>query len=418
MSPFTGRHVLAELTGVDPDWLDDETMVRAALVWALAEAGATVLRTVAHRFEPRGLTVVAVLSESHASVHTWPEHGSAFLDVFTCGDAADPELAAELLARRLGAGALHRRTVDRGTVDRGTADKGVPGPARQVSEPMAAGLRRLWDVEEVLWSGRTAFQEVLIGRTAHGITLFCDAERQSSEASQLVYHEALLVPALLLAREINEVLVIGSSEGVVSQLAVAAGARRVDHVDIDTECVRVCARLLPYGYTDADLVAAETHQGPVAVHYADGWQYLRTTGHRYDVVVIDLPDERPEDAQAQHNRLYGLEFLRLAASVLMPGGVVVGQVGCPTLWRNDTLRTAVQRYREVFATVVHYGSDEHEWSFLTGCPTPITDPMRRMTERLATLPYRPESIDAEALARGAVLPMSVRISGATRSPVR
>jgi spermidine synthase len=404
MKPFTGRHVLAELTGVDPAVLDDEERVREALVAALTRAGASVLHTSAHRFDPRGLTVLAMLSESHASVHTWPEHGSAFVDVFTCGEAADPERASDLLAARLGAALVRRRTVDRGTTV-------------QVSEPLSPGLRRVWDVEEVIWAGRTAFQDVLIGRTAHGVTLFCDDERQSSEASQLVYHEALLVPALLLARRIEQVLVIGSSEGVATALAVAAGARRVDHVDIDAECVRLCARHLPYGYTEDDLAAAERGDGPVRVHYTDGWEFLEaagaasaagTTDRRYDVVVIDLPDERPEDVNAQHNRLYGVEFLRLASAVLTPGGVLTGQAGCPSMWRNDTLRTSLARYREVFPTVVHYGSDEHEWSFLTGARELIADPVERITGQLDTLTYRPESIDADALRRGAVLPASLR----------
>lgn len=394
--PFVGRHVLAELVGVEPALLDDHTAVCAALRDSLTEAGASVLSSHAERFQPHGVTVVAVLAESHASVHTWPEHRSAFVDVFTCGDSADPVRATELLARRLGAARVHLRTVHRGA-----------GP-RQVEEPLGPGLRRLWDVEEVLWSGRTEFQDVLIGRTAHGVTLFCDDERQSCEATQLVYHEALLVPALVLAERLDSVLVIGSSEGVVSELAVAAGATRVDHVDIDTECVRLCARLLPFGYTPDGLDSAERHDGPVRVHYADGWAYLRDTPHRYDVVVIDLPDERPDDPTAQHNRLYGTEFLRLAASVLAPGGVLTGQVGCPTMWRNDTLRTAVARWREVFPTVVHYGSDEHEWSFLTAAPEPLPDPVARMTDRLPTLPYRPATIDAEALRRGAVLPHSLR----------
>ena len=395
MRPFSGRHVLAELTGLDPALLDDEAAVREALAGALAEAGASVLHTASHRFDPGGLTVLAMLSESHASVHTWPEHGSAFVDVFTCGPSADPERATELLAARLGAARVHSRTVDRGST-------------QELNEPLSAGLRRVWDVHEVLFAGRTAFQDVLIGRTTHGVTLFCDDERQSSEASQLVYHEALLVPALLLADRVDRVLVIGSSEGVVSQIAVTAGAHRVDHVDIDTECVRACAEHLPYGYAPDELAAAERGDGPVTVHYTDGWDYLRTTGQRYDVVVVDLPDERPDDPDAQHNRLYGVDFLRLASAVLAPGGVLVGQAGCPTLWRNDTLRTSLERFGEAFARVVHYGSDEHEWSFLTGGLEPIADPVERMTARLASLPYRPVSIDAEALRRGAVLPASLR----------
>ncbi|WP_342670900.1 spermidine synthase [Pseudonocardia acaciae] len=277
-----------------------------------------------------------------------------------------------------------------------------------VREPLSAGLHRVWDVTEPLWSGRTEYQDVLIGRTAHGVTLFCDDERQSAETSQLVYHEALLVPALLLAPAVEQVLVIGSSEGVASEIAVAAGARRVDHVDIDTECVRACARWLPYGYTPEALHAAENGDGPVRVHYADGWSFLAETDRRYDVVVIDLPDERPDDPAAQHNRLYGVEFLRRAAGVLSDGGVLVGQAGCATLWRNDTLLRSAERFGAVFPTVVHYGSDEHEWSFLTGSRRAVPEPVLRMTDRLATLPYRPATLDAEALRRGAVLPHSAR----------
>ncbi|WP_028938732.1 adenosylmethionine decarboxylase [Pseudonocardia spinosispora] len=393
---FSGRHVLAELAGIDAALLDDDRALRACLAESLTDAGATVLHVVTHRFEPRGVTVLAMLAESHASIHTWPERGCAFVDVFTCGDAADPERAVALLTERLGAQRLDIDTVHRGS---------TPG---QVVEPMADGLRRVWDVADVLWSGRTAYQDVLIARTAHGITLFCDDERQSSEASQLVYHEALLVPALLLAERRDRVLVIGSSEGVVSELAVAAGASTVDHVDIDADCVRACARWLPYGYTPGSLADAERGDGPVRMHYEDGWRYLTGTDHRYDVVVVDLPDERPEDPSAQHNRLYGEEFLRLAASVLRPGGVVVGQAGCATLWRNETLLRSVRRFGEVFPTVLHYGSDEHEWSFLTGSPHAVPDPVDRVLRELPTLPYRPSSLDADSVRRGAVLPHAAR----------
>lgn len=400
---FAGRHVLAELTGVDPALLDDEPALRAATAAALAEAGATVVQVVAHRFAPHGVTVLALLAESHASLHTWPERGAAFVDVFTCGGTADPERAVALLAGRLGARVV-AQALPRGT--------GAP-----VREPLAPGLTRVWDLDEVLWQGDTAYQRMLVARTAQGVALFCDGERQSTEASQLVYHEALVVPALLLAERVRDVLVIGSSEGVVSQIAVAAGARRVDHVDIDAECVRRCAQLLPYGYTPAELDRAEAGEGPVRVHYTDGWEFLGTAPTSYDVVVVDLPDERPDDPQAQHNRLYGTEFLRRAAGVLGDGGVLVGQAGCPTLWRNATLRGSVDRFGAVFPTVVHYGSDEHEWSFLTGSPRPLADQVERMVARLATLPYRPATLDADALRRGAVLPHALRRGGPGSWPV-
>lgn len=280
----------------------------------------------------------------------------------------------------------------------------------QIHEPMGQGLSRIWDLDEVIWEGDTAFQHVVIAKTSQGVSLFCDNDRQSTEFSQLVYHEALMVPALLLADQVRSVLVVGSSEGVVCQMAVAAGATRVDHVDIDTEAVKLCAEHLPYGYAPEELDRAERGEGPIKVHYADGWQFLVDAAEgtdRYDIVLVDLPDER-EDVDAQHNRLYGTEFLGMCKSVLTQGGVVVTQAGCQTMWRNKTLLTSWRRFTETFGTTAYFGSDEHEWAYLFGRADVVADPTALMTSRLAGSGYRPASIDAEALAGCSVPPYSVR----------
>ncbi|WP_216205939.1 spermidine synthase [Amycolatopsis aidingensis] len=280
----------------------------------------------------------------------------------------------------------------------------------QIVEPLGPGLSRVWDLPEVLLDTRTEYQHVVIARTAQGVTLFCDNDRQSTEESQLVYHEALFVPAALLADQVRRVLVIGSSEGVLSQQAVAFGADRVDHVDIDREAVRACAEYLPYGYSPAELDAAERAEGPVRMHYRDGWEFLAEAAagtQRYDVVVIDLPDENA-DPEAQHNRLYAKDFLRRCTEVLAPGGVLAAQAGCPTLWRNETLIAATRRFSDIFGTVVYFGSDEHEWAFLSGRADQITDPVAGMISKLPEAGYRPSSVDAEALRGCTVLPYSVR----------
>jgi spermidine synthase len=280
----------------------------------------------------------------------------------------------------------------------------------QIHEPLGQGLSRIWDLDEVIWEGDTAFQHVVIAKTPQGVSLFCDNDRQSTEFSQLVYHEALMVPALLLADQVRSVLVVGSSEGVVCQMAVAAGATRVDHVDIDTEAVKLCAEHLPYGYTLDELRCAERGDGPIKVHYTDGWQFLADAAagtDRYDIVLVDLPDERA-DVDAQHNRLYGIEFLGMCKSVLTRGGVVVTQAGCQTMWRNETLRTSWRRFTETFGTTAYFGSDEHEWAYLFGRADVVADPTALMTSRLAGCGYRPASIDAEALAGCSVPPYSVR----------
>ena len=282
-----------------------------------------------------------------------------------------------------------------------------------IIEPLGAGMTRVWQMPEVLVDTKTDFQHLVIGRTAQGVSLFCDDDRQSTEFSQLTYHEALLVPGLLLADKVERVLVVGSSEGVVSQISVAAGASVVDHVDIDRQAVELCAEHLPYGYTPEELAKAVAHDGPVRVHYTDGWQFLadaaeKHSAEKYDIVLVDLPDERPEFAQ--HNRLYEEEFLTRCKSVLAPGGVVVCQAGCQTMWRNETLIRSWRRFNQVFGTTVYYGSDEHEWAFLFGTAEEVPDTTSRMVERLKTLPYQPETIDADALRGCTVPPYRVRKS--------
>ncbi|WP_406231276.1 adenosylmethionine decarboxylase [Nocardia sp. NBC_01009] len=395
---FTGWHVLAEFGGVDAALCDDLERLEAAMRKSLIAAGVTICDVVHKKFEPQGVTVLALLSESHASIHTYPESGDIFVDVFTCGSIGEgASKAVELLRDELSPKEVRMSTIRRGRA------------GHRVEEPVGEGLTRIWDVSDVIVDTHTPFQHMLIAKTEQGISLFSDNDRQSTEFSQLTYHEAMMVPAFVLAEKLENVLIIGSGEGVASQMSVAAGATHVDHVDIDQLEVELCAEHLPYGYTTAELTAAVEGEGPITVHYADGWDFLAEAaeaGTRYDVIVIDLPDERVEDAQ--HNRLYEAEFLQRCRALLAPGGVLCAQAGCATMWRNETLKRSWQRFHEQFGTVVHYGSDEHEWSFLFGLVEAIADPVQAMTNRLVTLPYRPETIDDRALVRGAIEPHALR----------
>lgn len=92
---YAGQHLTIDLW--DCQGLDDEKRIRQAFLDAIHAAGATLLHIHTHVFEPNGgISGVAVLAESHISVHTWPEKGFAAFDVFMCGDA-QPELAIPVL---------------------------------------------------------------------------------------------------------------------------------------------------------------------------------------------------------------------------------------------------------------------------------------------------------------------------------
>jgi len=80
-----GVHLIVDLRGAER--LDDIDHIEATLRRCVAAARATLLHIHLHHFQPSGVSGVAVLAESHISVHTWPEKGYAAFDVFMCGDA-------------------------------------------------------------------------------------------------------------------------------------------------------------------------------------------------------------------------------------------------------------------------------------------------------------------------------------------
>jgi S-adenosylmethionine decarboxylase len=92
---FAGTHLIIDLWGASR--LDDLHLMEQTMREAVAVAGATLLHIHLHHFTPNGgISGVAVLAESHISVHTWPERDFAAFDIFMCGDA-QPELAIPVL---------------------------------------------------------------------------------------------------------------------------------------------------------------------------------------------------------------------------------------------------------------------------------------------------------------------------------
>jgi S-adenosylmethionine decarboxylase len=110
---FAGSHLILDLW--EAEGLDDAARIEQAMKDAVVAAGATLLHIHLHTFTPNGgISGVAVLAESHISVHTWPERGYAAFDVFMCGDA-EPRKAIAVLEkafapRRIVLG-IHKRGV-------------------------------------------------------------------------------------------------------------------------------------------------------------------------------------------------------------------------------------------------------------------------------------------------------------------
>ena len=203
-------------------------------------------------------------------------------------------------------------------------------------------------VERVHFAGRTEYQEVTVQDTAcFGRSLVLDGKTQSTELDEFIYHEALVHPALISHPEPRSVFIAGGGEGATAREVLAHGSvRRVVMVDIDSEVVELCRRLLP-----------NHHQGAfddprLSLHHADAFAFLEESTETFDVVVIDVPD--PLEGGPAY-LLYTREFYGLLRSRLNPGGAMVAQSG----------PTGPAFYRQCFAAVANTIGSVFPSSFLS-----------------------------------------------------
>lgn len=96
MKPLS-THFLVDLYEGDPECLDNASLIETEMVKAAKMINATVVSSHAHNFEPYGVSAVVIIAESHLTMHTWPEHRFAAVDLFICTSNIDPTIAFDHL---------------------------------------------------------------------------------------------------------------------------------------------------------------------------------------------------------------------------------------------------------------------------------------------------------------------------------
>jgi S-adenosylmethionine decarboxylase len=109
-----GNHIAADFWGVDFDKLNNIDYMYLLLKVAAELSGATVLDQCLKQFNPNGCTVLLLLSESHVSIHTYPEKGYAGFDMYTCGNTVDPLKGFKIIKERLNPTRVHIKELKRG----------------------------------------------------------------------------------------------------------------------------------------------------------------------------------------------------------------------------------------------------------------------------------------------------------------
>ena len=113
-----GRHILVEYYNCNEDTLRNHEEIENLMKKAAELSGATIVTSTFHHFNPWGVSGAVIISESHLTIHTWPEFGYAAVDLFTCGDSVNPWIGFDFLEKSLKAEKSESYELSRGMTDK------------------------------------------------------------------------------------------------------------------------------------------------------------------------------------------------------------------------------------------------------------------------------------------------------------
>jgi spermidine synthase len=304
--------------------------------------------------QPGGITGALLLAESHLAVHTWPERGGVTLDVYVCNFTGDNCAKAQrlfdtlMVAFRPASQNVNR--IERGdlaaSIQATAAASGADAPNAVASDKIIfdwlnASAGYGFTARARLQTLQSPYQRIEVYDTPQFGRLFrLDGRLMTSEGEEFFYHECMTHPAMLSHPNPQSVLVIGGGDGGSSEeLFKHPSVRRIVMAELDQAVIDISKQYL-----------GAIHRGAfddprLTVRIGDGFDFVRSTSERFDLIVLDLTDP---DTPAFH--LYSEQFFRMCRAILNPGGMLTLHLGSP-VFQPATVRKNAQNLRKVFSQV-------------------------------------------------------------------
>lgn len=227
-----------------------------------------------------------------------------------------------------------------------------------------AGWNRQFTVKEVLYSNKTDKAKIdILDLEYMGRTLFIDGQRQSSEADERCYHEALVHPAVHRIQDPERTLsalVLGGGEGAVCrELLKYENIGHIDWVDYDMELVSLCLDLLPQHSEginhrigkDITLIESDV------LKFAD--DTLIGSGGNYDIIIYDMPEWTPGSTE----HLFDFDVLYAVSLLGVPSSVMSAQLGPLHPAKVNLIRPIVEIWKNIFKYPLFVPLPETQWLF-------------------------------------------------------
>ena len=297
-----GDHITLDFLGVKKEY---SPQFYEQIINKIAKAAKVGIVNISkYEFSPQGLTMVALLKESHMSFHTFPEDGIISFDFFTCGEI-NPNVSLEILKKEIQHKSVVKKEFPRDTIHH--------YPDIYSSE----GLKKSYVVEEFIKSFKSKqgqFIEI-VKLKEFGNALFIDNELQVAENDEFLYSSTFVNSSLKLSTNNTSAAIIGGGDGGVARECIKHGFNYVDWFELDQEVVEACQKYLPEVFKNIN------KSNNVNCIWGDAFQNIVSCeSEKYDHLFIDLNDDPYCINLAEKN-------MKEIKRIVKKNGVITAQVG-------------------------------------------------------------------------------------------
>ncbi len=297
-----GDHITLDFLGVKKEY---SAKFYEDVIYKIAKAAKVGVVNISKKeFTPQGLTMIALLMESHMSFHTFPENGIISFDFFTCGKI-HPNVALDILKKEIQHTSVVRKEFTRDTIH------------HYEDIYSSEGHKKYYVVEEFIKSFKSAqgqFIEILKLKE-FGNALFIDNEIQVAEKDEKLYSSTFVNSGLSLSTNNSSAAIIGGGDGGVARECIKNGFNYVDWFELDKEVVEACQKYLPEVFKNIN------KSNNVNTIWGDAFHnILSSENEKYDHLFIDLNDDPYCINLAEKN-------MDQIKRIVKKDGVITAQVG-------------------------------------------------------------------------------------------
>jgi spermidine synthase len=233
-----GIHHVVEFVNCKSEHLNDPIKLEKFVLEGIKKSGLKSRSIISHKFEPVGVTVLAIISESHIAIHTYPEAESISLDVFTCSDPKKQEKFIEFMKKKLKPEIVEIVEIQRGnTID--IIDK------NWIISEADIDFEIKYHIKKRLYQGKSEYQWIdVIENESFGRMLFLDRDLQIAEYDAHIYNAAILEPIKKEPERFKNVAIFGGGDGGILKDLLKLNPEKVTLIDIDKEVIEISKKYL------------------------------------------------------------------------------------------------------------------------------------------------------------------------------